>query len=146
MDASDRYAPYIAAWRERLQEQRERDKRRMQEARQYAVACARLLRREFGAKSVYLFGSLAEGRFHAHSDIDLAVGGLEPRLYFKALAKLHRVADGFAIDLVPLEEHTSRETILKKGEQLDDLPSADPPQSKHREGTKGSTYPEPGKG
>ena len=131
MHASARYASYIAAWRKRLQEQREKDKKRMQEARQRAVACAHLLTHEFGAKSVYLFGSLAEGRFHAHSDIDLAVEDIAPHLYFKALAKLHRISGGFAIDLVPLEEHTSKEAILKEGERLDDLPSAYPSQSSH---------------
>jgi predicted nucleotidyltransferase len=40
---------------------------------------------DFGARKVYLFGSLLDqGSVHARSDIDLAVEGLEGGLYFKA--------------------------------------------------------------
>jgi predicted nucleotidyltransferase len=146
MRSSTSYASYIAAWRKRLRKQRESDERRAQEARQRAITCARVLTHEFGAKRVYLFGSLTDGRFHAHSDIDLAVEGLESRLYFKALAELHRISDEFAVDIVPLEEHANREAILKKGERLDDLQPIDPSQGIHREGTDGTKRSKTGKG
>lgn len=63
---------------------------------------ADVLRREFGATEVILFGSLVEGDVHACSDVDLAVRGLPPGRYFEALA---RAADllGCDVDLVDLE-------------------------------------------
>ncbi|MBM3234813.1 nucleotidyltransferase domain-containing protein [Candidatus Poribacteria bacterium] len=73
---------------------------------------------KFNVRRVYLFGSLAEGFFHEDSDIDLAVEGLEPHLYFKALANLHEVSGGFKVDLVPLEVTPYKDIIVKKGERL----------------------------
>jgi predicted nucleotidyltransferase len=80
----------------------------------------RFLAEKFNVRGVYLFGSLAEGFFHEGSDIDLAVEGLEPHLYFKALAELHEVSGGFKIDLVPLESSSYKDVILQEGEQLDE--------------------------
>lgn len=35
--------------------------------------------KENGAKEVFIFGSIANGKFNEHSDIDIAVRGLEPK-------------------------------------------------------------------
>jgi predicted nucleotidyltransferase len=48
-----------------------------------AEAYMRLLRERFGARRVVLFGSLAgQGPWHARSDVDLAVEGLTPTVFF----------------------------------------------------------------
>lgn len=62
-----------------------------------------ILVKEFSAEKVVLFGSvLKEGRFEEGSDIDIAVKGLDKKVYFKALARL-MMESPFEIDLKPLE-------------------------------------------
>jgi len=112
------YEYYIEAWRARVKKRKEREKQLAKVATEQARKCAKFLAEEFKVREVYLFGSLAEGFFHEGSDIDLAVEGLEPHLYFKALAKLHEVSGGFKVDLVPLEASQFKDIILKEGERL----------------------------
>lgn len=65
------------------------DRTRRQQAQEDAEACARLLKERFGAREVYLFGSLAgQSPWHSRSDIDLAVEGLAHREYIPALSAL----------------------------------------------------------
>ncbi|HAK95998.1 MAG TPA: DNA polymerase subunit beta [Planctomycetes bacterium] len=89
-------------------------------ARASARDVARLLVREFGAKRVWLFGSLAAGAgFRRNSDIDLAVEGLDPDDFFRAVGRSLGVSE-FSIDLKPMEELPPawREKILTEGEVL----------------------------
>lgn len=44
--------------------------------------------RDAGAKEIYVFGSVAEGRATSHSDIDLAVRGLPPEVFFEAVGRV----------------------------------------------------------
>ena len=39
--------------------------------------------KENGAKEVYIFGSIANGKFNANSDIDIAVRGLNEKEFYK---------------------------------------------------------------
>jgi predicted nucleotidyltransferase len=41
-----------------------------------------------GAREVYVFGSVTEGRAREGSDIDLAVAGLPPAIFFATMARL----------------------------------------------------------
>jgi predicted nucleotidyltransferase len=85
-----------------------------------------MLVREFGARRVYLFGSLArEGRFHERSDVDLAVEGIAPERFFKAWAAAG-ACSGVPVELVDLDEvrDSMRALILEYGELLCDA-SAD---------------------
>ncbi len=69
-----------------------------------ARQATQLLKESFGASRVVLFGSLlTQSRVHLHSDIDLAVWGMEERVYFKAVAKLQDIDPEFAIDLVEVQ-------------------------------------------
>jgi predicted nucleotidyltransferase len=97
---------YAAAWRSRAIALEMRRDRRAREAIAAAQRCARLLYDEYGVSEVYLFGSLVTPEaFHDRSDIDLAVAGLPPRLYFRALADLWReLPPAMELDLVPLED------------------------------------------
>ena len=46
-----------------------------------------------GAKTVYVFGSAAKGAMRDDSDVDLAVSGLPPENFFKALSAASSVLD-----------------------------------------------------
>lgn len=90
---------------------RAREARRLREATQrremawcVAEQAARLLKEQFSALRVVAFGSLAHGAwFHPDSDIDLAVAGIAPELFWRAWSALDQVSDGFEINLVALE-------------------------------------------
>jgi predicted nucleotidyltransferase len=99
------YGEYVKAWQERLAKQEREKQQRVQHLRQVAQACARRLVQDFGVSKVYLFGSLLEeGLAHDRSDIDLAVEGLDGRLYLKALHDLWELLPaGVELDLVLLE-------------------------------------------
>ena len=72
-------------------------------SRAMAVAklAANLLRADFGARRVMLFGSVVgdDSYFHQGSDIDLAAWGVCDRSYFKAVGVLQGLSE-FDIDLV----------------------------------------------
>lgn len=94
--------PYLAYWRQRQTLERSRCGRGAVRARADAACIAAMLRREFGATRVLLFGSLAQNRFLLDSDIDLAVAGLPASTFFSALARANQLSD-FPVDLKPLE-------------------------------------------
>ena len=55
-----------------------------------------------GAREVYVFGSAARGDLGERSDVDLAVCGLPPRAFFRAMAEA-ALALGRDVDLVDLD-------------------------------------------
>ena len=119
-----KYDEYKEHWRRRAERERELRRTLAAEARADAWRLSDLLTQEFGAKKVYLFGSLVrEGRFYERSDIDLAAEGIEPRRFFKAGAALDRACGyRYQIDLVDLETVRDgvRELILTEGVLLCD--------------------------
>lgn len=65
------------ALRRRLLEMKERKRRELCDlARQKAADAAAVLKKRYGAREVYLYGSLAWGGFDEQSDIDLFAVGL----------------------------------------------------------------------
>ncbi|MDW8326392.1 MAG: nucleotidyltransferase domain-containing protein [Anaerolineales bacterium] len=76
------------------------------EAQRVAERCAQILREQFGATRVTVFGSVKEGEpWRADSDLDLAVEGIPPEAFFRAWAALENVAPpGLKIDLVDLAD------------------------------------------
>ena len=100
------FSEYVEAWRERLALQESQRQLWAQQLQEVARACAHRLVRDFGARKVYLFGSLLDqGSVHARSDIDLAVEGLEGELYFEALSEVWKLLPpGVELDLVLLEQ------------------------------------------
>ena len=82
---------------------RREEKTRRARAMAVARAGARLLKEEFGVRRVFVFGSLVAGaRFHSRSDIDLAVEGLDPSVYWRADCRLEALGGDLEIDLVDL--------------------------------------------
>ena len=71
-----------------------------------------------GAREVYLFGSAAKGTLREGSDVDMAVSGLPPQVFSRAMAAAHD-ALGRPLDLVDLDEENAFTRYLKsKGELL----------------------------
>ncbi|MGH9799009.1 MAG: nucleotidyltransferase family protein [Blastocatellia bacterium] len=70
-----------------------------------------------GASEVYLFGSAARGQMREDSDIDLAVSGLPPELFYRAGAAAED-AIGRSLDLVDLDEITPFTQYLKAESEL----------------------------
>ena len=100
--SADKMYGYILAARKR--EQARQDYLRQLQSRgiETAKQSARILRQEFGAKRVVLFGSMLQPKIHEDSDIDLAVWNLSKSDYFQAVGKLQGLSE-FAIDLIEAE-------------------------------------------
>ena len=90
--------------RKQLKEQIEQDRR--QDALKKAAKIAKILKENYGALQVILFGSLAWGNhFHEKSDIDIFVIGFPKESdYWGALGESEHLADPFPLSIV-LEEN-----------------------------------------
>jgi uncharacterized protein len=98
-------AAYIKTARVRAEARRQRQEARRLQAWALAQRAAELLHREFGAERVVVFGStLMRDRFHERSDLDLAVWGLDDRVYLRALARLLALDLTLEVDLVEAEQ------------------------------------------
>ena len=88
-------------WTQRQQAMVQRRERAWALARQAAA----LLKEQFGASRVVVFGSLARGGlFHPHSDVDLAAWGLDERVYYRAVSQLLSLDPAIEVDLVIAED------------------------------------------
>ena len=98
-------------WLQRRQAAQAAAQAREQTARHLAAQAAQRLRQRWPVEGVWLFGSVAEGRSHGSSDVDLAVAGLPPEALLTAKAELDGLAahavqsarEVIPIDLVPME-------------------------------------------
>ena len=100
--SADKMYGYILAARKR--EQVRQDSLRQLQSRGIEIAkqAAKMLRQDFSATRVVLFGSMLQPKIHADSDIDLAVWNLSRSDYFQAVGKLQGLSE-FAIDLIEAE-------------------------------------------
>lgn len=91
---------------------------RHQQAVAAAKQCERVLKETFGAREVYVFGSLrGQSPWHSRSDIDLAVEGLAPERYIPALTACYALLPpGMELDLVTLETAPPELIAKAKGE------------------------------
>ena len=90
-------------------------------AMRQARKAADLLKREFGATRVVLFGSLAHRSwFTPWSDIDLAVWGIAPKDFYRAVGTVSDMKSEFKIDVVDPETCRPfvREEIAEDGIDL----------------------------
>ena len=84
---------------------------RWERAGQVAHKASELLRKEFKAAKVILFGSLRHRLwFTPWSDIDLAVWGIPQERFFAAVAAVTSISTEFKVDLVDPE--TCRSSLL----------------------------------
>ena len=70
-----------------------------------------------GAREIYVFGSTAKGTGDAASDLDLAVAGLPPSIFYRMGA---RVSDllGRSVDLIDLDINTPFTRYLREENEL----------------------------
>ena len=70
-----------------------------------------------GAREVYVFGSAAKGTSGAASDLDLAVSGLPPSVFYRAGARLSDLL-GRSVDLIDLDISTPFTRYLREENEL----------------------------
>lgn len=70
-----------------------------------------------GAKDVYLFGSAAAGTLTERSDIDMAVSGLPPEVFFRSMAEVVDILQR-PVDLIDLDEDSLFTRYLKEENEL----------------------------
>lgn len=115
------YSPYIEGLKRRETARKALLEKRRQRACVIAKQIAEMLRRDFGATTIYQFGStLRPSGFHAHSDIDLAADGIASKQYFAAVGKALMMSDEFSVDLLEISscQPELKDTILKEGIML----------------------------
>ncbi len=91
MTAAD-FARYAQAARQRLDDEKQKLAERRRLAWQLARKAADLLRSKYAATRVVVYGSLTRPElFHAHSDVDIAVWGLQPEDSYKAMGDVYDI-------------------------------------------------------
>lgn len=70
-----------------------------------------------GAREVYLFGSAVRERMRPDSDVDLAVSGLPPEVFFRAMSDAERAME-MPLDLIDLDEDNPFTRYLRSEGEL----------------------------
>jgi predicted nucleotidyltransferase len=70
-----------------------------------------------GAREIYVFGSIANGADNSKSDIDIAVSGLPPSIFYKMGARISDLI-GRSVDLVDLDADTPFTRHLRAENEL----------------------------
>ena len=73
--------------------------------------------RAAGAREVYIFGSAARGTMREDSDVDMAVAGLPPAAFFRAMGQARQALEG-ELDLVDLDEDSPFVRYIKEEGEL----------------------------
>lgn len=89
----------------------------MGESVQEEIKLAAAILKRYGAREVYVFGSAATGPLRKDSDIDLAVSGLPPECYFRAMGDAADVL-GRDLDLIDLDDDSPFTRYLKEEGEL----------------------------
>ncbi len=119
--SAERMETYKRAARERETKQKLAAVERRASAWTVARQAADILKKEFGASRVVVFGSLAHGAwFNSRSDIDLMAEGVPPDAFWRAWCALDRLGSQFEIDLVAAEVVAGRlrEEIEREGIEI----------------------------
>jgi uncharacterized protein len=94
---------------------------RREAMRAAAERAAEVLLEDYGARRVWLYGSVLQAWFHEASDLDLAVEGVAPERVGEAWDCLQNVLD-VPVDLVSLDDadESLRRKVIESGEVLRD--------------------------
>lgn len=104
--------------------QRKKNRDSLDSIRKEALNFAHAIKQElvvrFRATKVILFGSLSRSDFKKHSDIDLAVWGISPSEFLKAVAFVTGISKIWEVNLVDADDCSSSllHTILDEGIEL----------------------------
>jgi len=107
MEISD-LESYKEGWRQRRIAEELAERERLHQWQDAARQIAERLRTKWGAKEVYLFGSVARGahgsgRVYKDSDLDIAVSGTDSTMYFEILSDLEKLSPT-QVDLILIED------------------------------------------
>jgi predicted nucleotidyltransferase len=89
----------------------------MTKREQDAIAEAASLFIGLGASQVFVFGSAVKGQLRPNSDIDMAVSGLPPSVYFSAISQASDLV-GRPVDLVDLDDDSGLVRYLRGSGEL----------------------------
>lgn len=109
---------YQKFYKEQEKKKKEKLQQRYYQAWSIARKAAKILHQEYKAQKVVVFGSLRNNEhFREWSDIDIAVWGIKPELYYKAVARIISLSPIFKIDVVDPEDcqESLKEIIEKEG-------------------------------
>ncbi len=107
----EKIALYRTSALRRQEKEREAMTRRKEQAWKAARGAARLLRDQFHATRVVVFGSLAhEGCLNRWSDVDIAAWGIPPELTFQAIGAVLYLDESIEINLVDI--NTCKPSLL----------------------------------
>ena len=114
-------AVYRATARRRRERERQELARRRERAWALAQQAARLLKEQFGATRVVVFGSLVhEDCFTLWSDVDIAAWGIAPEDTFRAIGAVMDLGGDIEINLVDMGacRPSIRAVIEREGVEL----------------------------
>ncbi|NJL48859.1 MAG: nucleotidyltransferase domain-containing protein [Leptolyngbyaceae cyanobacterium SM2_5_2] len=94
---------YIDYWRQVRAEQQIAQQQAKKLAWQEVNAIASVLRQQFGATRVMVFGSLLSDRFQDDSDLDIAAAPIPKARFFEAVAAVNECSQRW-VDLKPLDD------------------------------------------
>ena len=117
----EKMAEYRANYKKRQAVERKKLDERFEHAWEVAQRGADLLRSQFEAEKVVVFGSLTNRElFHIRSDIDLAVWGLSDDQHWQALGVMLDLSPEFTVDLVSFVDASEslRQAIETEGVEL----------------------------
>jgi predicted nucleotidyltransferase len=98
---ADKMADYLAMARRRHEQEQAQMRAALQAREALARRAARLLKEEFGASRVVVFGSLVQpAMFNLHSDVDLAAWGIQPEDTFRAIGAVYDLSSEIELNLV----------------------------------------------
>jgi len=103
--SKQKMALYKAAAERRWQQEQQKLSLSYRQKWQLAEKAAEILKKEFGAQQVAVFGSITQKvLYHFRSDLDIAVWGLDEAKFHRAVAKLLELEPSQRIDLVRIED------------------------------------------
>jgi len=112
---------YKQGFEKRNREKKEKLKRKFNLYLSYVEKVASMLYQDYKVKRVFLIGSLLDFNwFHQHSDIDIAVEGLNPSEYFQACLRIEKITDGEPFHLIDMKDISDefKAKIMEKGKLL----------------------------
>ncbi|MGB9841082.1 nucleotidyltransferase family protein [Thermovenabulum sp.] len=112
----------IESYRENLKKIIDEEKRELENRYngfwEIAIKIASLLKEKYGAKRVWVFGSLTKKEmFNQWSDIDMAVEGIPHEIFYKAVGEATSISSDCKVDIVDFSDCSPalKENILKEG-------------------------------
>ena len=111
---------FSSGWRRRKREKDIHLQKKHSLAMEKAQQVGNMLKEKYHAQKVFLFGSLVNGTYWEHSDIDIAVSGFNDACYLDAFWDATQMVLPFDLDLVILEDVSAKleNRILNEGTEI----------------------------